>query len=208
MFVLANAQPHEEELGKEVAETFREIIKSHQSIVEDFIFETKVSVADNTEAKLGVIEHYVNDTLRAKIDEVNLQREELIEELQAGEIGNETFAMEMRALAMDLADTARTMGVIGEELQQLGKELAGALKARADELVDDLQAFAEEMASAGKSIAEEMRNRDLPIPDIPESPGIPGWATIPPFPEQPVETPETPNVPQQPEVPGPPFSKP
>ncbi len=201
---LINAQNHEEGLGKEVAETFREVMKSHQSIIEKFILDTKFSVANNTEAKLSIIDEYVNGTLRVKIDEVNQQREELIAELEAGDIDDETFAMEMKALAAELASTARRMGELGTKLQGLGEDLAGDLEERADQLVDDLQEFAEEMASIGKSIAEEMRNRDLPVPEIPENPGIPGWVEIPPLPEYPVEEPEIPDVPQPPETPGPP----
>jgi len=77
MFVAVNAQNGEGQLGKDVASTFRDVIKHHQSDVEDFIFETKVIVANTTEARLDVIDFYTNDTLGAKIDEVNLEREAL-----------------------------------------------------------------------------------------------------------------------------------
>ena len=203
MFVAVNAQNNNEgQLGKDVASTFRDIVKRHQSDIEDFIFETKVIVATTAEARLALIDLYINDTLRAKIEKVNLEREALVADLQAGEIDNETFTMEMKDLASTLADVAKTMGVIGEKLHELGEELAGELKARAEQLVADLQASADEMASAGKAIRDEMRNRDLPVPDIPEKPDIPDRPEIPETPEQP----EIPEQPETPETPGYPHS--
>lgn len=188
MLVSVNAQNGEGTLGKDISNAFRDIVKHHQSDVEDFIFETKVSVANTKEAKLDVIDFYINDTLKAEIEEVNVEREELVAALQAGEIDNETFAMEMKDLTSDLVDAAKTLGVIGEELHALSEDLAGDLQARADQLVADLQAFADEMASAGKAIGDEMSSRDLPVPEITDG--------------QP-ETPETPEQTDgQPEIPG------
>ena len=176
MLVSVNAQNGEGTLGKDISNAFRDIVKHHQSDVEDFIFETKVSVANTKEAKLDVIDGYINDTLKAEIEEVNLEREALVAALQAGEIDNETFTMEMKDLTSDLVDVAKTLGVIGEELHALSEDLAGDLQARADQLVADLQAVADEMASAGKAIGDEMSSRDLPVPEITDGqPEIPGW---------------------------------
>jgi gas vesicle protein len=175
IFVSVRAQDGTETLGKDIANTFRDVIKHHQSDIENFIFETKVSVADTMEAKLDVIDFYINDTLRAEIEEVQIKREELVAALQAGEIDNKTFTMEMKDLASDLVDVAKTLGVIGDELHALSEDLAGDLKARAEQLTAELQQWAEEMASMGQAIADEMSGRDLPVPEIPERPDIPSW---------------------------------
>jgi septal ring factor EnvC (AmiA/AmiB activator) len=166
-------------LGKDVANTFRDIIKHHQSDIEDFIFETKVSVANTTEAKLDVIDFYINDTLRAEIEEVKIKREELVAALQAGEIDNDTFTMEMKDLASDLVEVAKTLGVIGEELRALSEALAGDLKARAEQLTVKLQFYADEMASVGQAIADEMGSRGFPVPEMPKQQDIPDWSQTP-----------------------------
>lgn len=179
MFVLVKAQNGEGTLGKDVANAFRDVIKHHQSDIEDFIFETKFSVANTAEAKLDVIDFYINDTLRAEIEEVKIKRGELVAALQSGAIDSETFAMEMKDLASDLVDVAKTLGVIGEELYALSEGLAGDLKARAEQLVAELQFWAEEMASVGQAIADEMGSRGFPVPEIPEQPDIPDWPQTP-----------------------------
>lgn len=178
-FVLVKAQNGAGTLGKDVANTFRDVIKHHQSDIEDFIFETKVYVASTAEAKLDVIDFYINDSLRAEIEEVKIKRGELIAALQAGDINNETFTMEMKDLASDLVDVAKTLGVIGEELRALSEGLAGDLRARAEQLNAELQFWAEEMASIGQAIADEMGSRGFPVPEIPKQPDIPDWPQTP-----------------------------
>ncbi|MEM2129682.1 MAG: hypothetical protein QXZ70_03685 [Candidatus Bathyarchaeia archaeon] len=140
VLVAVNAQNNETEepVGKEIASTFREIAKTHQGDIEDFILETKVDVAETNEAKLDILDEYINGTLRAKINEVTSEREALIAQYEAGEIDNETFRMEMKALSLSLATTAKTMGELGEKLGKLGQNLAGALE---NALNNSLQVF-------------------------------------------------------------------
>jgi septal ring factor EnvC (AmiA/AmiB activator) len=176
---LVKAQNSAGTLGKDVANTFRDVIKHHQSDIEDFIFETKLLVANTTDAKLDVIDFYINDTLRAEIEEVKASREKLVADLQAGDIDGETFAMEMRDLASDLTEVAKTLGVIGDELRALSQDLAEDLQARAEQLNAGLQLWADEMASVGQAIADEMRNRGFSVPEIPAKPEIPDWSPMP-----------------------------
>lgn len=202
--VSANGNANEWPLGKGIASTFRGVLGRHQGDVEGFIFETKVSVADTIDAKLDVIDYYIHGEdgedgvsgLRDKIDALRANRENLIAALQAGvdTDGNaftmEDFEMGMKDLATDLADTARTMGGIGEELHGLSEGLAGDLQARAEGLADDLQACKDDatwvanaviaaLTDAGfpaQAVIEKLKEEGIPVevPELPELPEVPG----------------------------------
>jgi|GEM_PF-3873366 phosphoglycerate-specific signal transduction histidine kinase len=167
------AQSSNGTLGKDIAETFRSVIKKHQNNIKEFILETRLSVANTTQAKLEVIDFYINESLRTEIEEVKKRRAELVAALQAGEIDNETFTMEMRDLTSDLVDVAKKLGIIGEKLHALSEDLAEDLKTRAEQLTGELEDFSDEITSVAEAVADEMRNRDLPVPEMPVEPDIP-----------------------------------
>lgn len=162
-FLSVKAQDSEGSLGKDIAGAFRDIVKSHQSVIEDFILETKLTVANTQEERLDIIDSYINETLRAKINSVKQDREDLIANFTAGEIDNETLAMELKDLARDIAEVAKTMGTIGKELSALGKDLGGELRTRAEELSDDLQAFEGEASSVADEVLDALVEADVPV---------------------------------------------
>jgi len=173
LLVSANGNVNEWPLGKDIASTFRGVLGRHQGDVEGFIFENKVSVADTIDAKLGVIDEYIHDgegSLRGKIDALRVRRETLIAALQAGvdtegnEFTMEDFEMGMKDLATDLVVAAKTMGKIGEKLYELseGYEIAGPLKARAEDLADDLQACKEDATWVANAVLDALRERKVP----------------------------------------------
>ena len=151
-------------LGVEIAATFDELLSDHQTAIQEFIDNVTRLTSETQEERLALIEGK-QDELKVKIEEVNATREEWIECLQNGTITGEEFAVEMRALATDLAEVGKPMGNLGEELSDLNKELADELKALAEELVAVNQQLAEDMAEAGKAIADELKDRELPVPE-------------------------------------------
>jgi hypothetical protein len=151
-------------LGPEIAGRFNEIISAHRTDIDNFITEHRVLMEENQEEKLNIIEEK-NEALRTAIDEAKAAREELIAKLEAGEITEEDFAAEMRALASGIANAAKSMGALGEVMGGVGKELAEELKLRAQGISGVMMETESEMYAEGLNIAEEMSGRDLPVPD-------------------------------------------
>jgi peptidoglycan hydrolase CwlO-like protein len=178
LLVIASAQPTNEPVGKEIASTFKELAKSHQSDIEDFILEKKVDMAQTNEERLDIIDNYV-ENLRTTIEEVNAARQDLIAKFEAGEISVEEFRVEMKALSQDIAATAKTMGGLGEKLGTLGQDLGEANRARAQQIVSGLQEFAQEMAQAGQTIGNQLSEKGLNLPEIPQIPNLPPQANKP-----------------------------
>jgi len=179
--VLVQAQSTQGQLGKDLASNIREIVQTHKADIQDFILEVKVDGAETGEAKLAIVEGYVAE-LRAKIDENKAARDEIL----AGDLTGEEFAMEMKGLALELAEFAKTMGTLGEELGELGQSTASEIRESAAAQVPELQGLAGEIAEIGISIAEEMTEKDLPVADIPEVPDIPELPDVPQIPDVPV----------------------
>jgi len=165
MSLVAYANNNDEwPLGVEIAATFDELLSDHQTAIQEFIDDVRRLTSETQADRLALIEGK-QDELRAKIEEVNATREALIADLQDGTITVEAFAAEMRKLATDLAEVAKSMGSLGEALSDLNKELAGDLKELAEALVAVNQQLAEDMAEVGKAIADELKNRELPVPE-------------------------------------------
>jgi dsDNA-specific endonuclease/ATPase MutS2 len=185
IFAVATAQSNEEPIGKEFASTIRELTKAHQSDIKDFILETKVDMAETNEERLAIIDNYVNEELRATIEEVKAKRQQLITQLEAGEINVEEFTVEMKALSQEIATTSKTMGQLGEQLGTYGQNLAEANKERAQQIVSGLQEFKQDMTQTAQTLGNQMSEKGLNIPEMPPMPQIP----------------EIPQIPQQPTIP-------
>jgi gas vesicle protein len=215
LFLSVEAQDSEGSLGKDIANAFRDIVRSHQSVIEEFILDTKLTVASTHEKRLDVINSYINETLRAEINRVKQEREELIAQFKAGEIDNATLVIELKDLASDIAYVAKTMRTIGEELSELGKDLGEELKTRAEELSDDFQAVEEEATSVANEVLDALSTADVPVAqevvdalteaelpveeaaeNLPEEPEVP--EEVPEVPEVPEDVPEEPEVPEAP----------
>jgi translation initiation factor 2B subunit (eIF-2B alpha/beta/delta family) len=182
LLVLTTAQPNHEPVGKEIASTIKELIMSHKNDIQEFIIEKKVDGAQTNEERLNLIDEYINQTLKTKIEEINLARQELIAKLEADEITIEEFRVEMKALAQEMVATAKTMGGLGERLGALGKDVAEANRERAQQLISGLQEFARQMEQAGQNIRNQMSERALNMPElsvIPQIPNIPHHANKP-----------------------------
>jgi hypothetical protein len=178
VLVAANAQNNSEEpVGKEIASTFREIAKGHQNSIENYIMQAKVDAAQTADEKLEVIDQYLTG-LKGAVEDTKAAREALIAELDAETIDGETFGMQLKDIAIELANTAKTMGDLGVKLGEIGQELAATLTAA-------YQALAQELAAAGQAIGQELSNIDLPVPDIPEVPDIPQIPDLPNIPNVP-----------------------
>ncbi|MCL5877896.1 MAG: hypothetical protein M1540_08815 [Candidatus Bathyarchaeota archaeon] len=137
LMALVQAQSTQGQLGKDLASEIREITQTHKADIQNFILETKVNRAEAQEAKLAIVDEYVT-ALKSKIDEAKAARADAISDLQAGEI-TEEFAMQMKAIALDLADFAKTMGTLGKELGALGQSTPSSIRESVANLVAGLQ---------------------------------------------------------------------
>lgn len=167
-------------LGLEIAGKADEFVTGLQTDIEDFITAQQVILAETQEDRLAIIEDKKNE-LTAAVEEANATRQGLIAELQAGDITEEAFAAEMKTLATDITNKAKSMSELGSLLGDIGQGLAESLKAHAQGLSDDIVEVENEIAEVGLAIAEEMSRRNLPVPE-----GLPG------IPDQipPVDVPE------------------
>jgi hypothetical protein len=127
LMVLVQAQAAQGELGKDLASDIRELVETHKSDIRNFILEAKVDEAETEEEELEIVNEYVA-ALKAKIDEVKALRDEWFAKLEAGEITGQEFAMEMKGLGLQIADVAKTMGTLGEELGALGQSMASEIR--------------------------------------------------------------------------------
>jgi len=151
-------------LGLEIAGKADEIVTGLQTDIEDFITEQQVIMAETQEDRLAIIEEKKVELITA-IEEEKTTRQELIAQLKAGEITEEDFAAEMKSLTTNIANSAKSMGELGELFGGLGQDLAEQLKARAQTISDDIAQAENEIADEGIAIAEEMSGLNLPIPD-------------------------------------------
>lgn len=172
LIAIAQAQSTQGQLGKDLASDIREIVQTHKADVQNFILEAKVDGAETEEAKLAIVEEHLAG-LKAKIDAANATRETLIADLQDGELTREEFTMEMKGLGLQIAEAAKTMGTLGQQLGALGQSSATAIRESVAELTAGLQGVGSDMGAVGKSIAEEMSGRDLPIPAGAGKPNLP-----------------------------------
>jgi len=143
-------------LGIEISSAFKELTIEHQAGIESFILDTRLMIAQTQEERLRIIEEETN-VLRSRIEEIRAERDQLILQLEEGEIDSASFAAEMRRLGADTAAAARGMGTLGENLSELGQQLAEELKARAQALVEYNVRLGQELSELGRSIAERVR---------------------------------------------------
>lgn len=190
-------------LGLEIAGKTDEIVTGLQTDIENFITEQKLIIAETQEERLAIIEERKEELTNA-IEEAKISRQALIDQLEAGDIPLEDFAAEMKDLATELSSAAKSMGALGELLGLLGQDLAGELKANAQNMVEEMNQANNEIGAEGLEIAEEMSGLGLPIPD--NLPGKP--EEIPPIevPNNPDEVPPTDLPPEVSEVPPVPTS--
>lgn len=154
-------------VGKEISAAFKEIITAHSAAVEDFIAEVSYLTTTAQEARFALIENRQSE-LTAKVTVVNAARQELIAQYQDNEISEEAFVAAMRGLAAEVSAVARSMGTIGEQLADIGTELAANLQQRAEELVAANDNMASSMAQAGQAIGQQMQNHGYgPPQDLP-----------------------------------------
>lgn len=157
---MVGAQGAERELpvGKEISVTIHEILIQHRVDVEDFIYEHKYAMAETQEKRLRLIEEK-QATLRATIDEVEAERQALIDAHRNGTIGEDAFVVAMKELGVKVARAARSRERLGPQLAELNQEMAEGLRANAQELANKNQELSNEMAECGRAIGEKMRER-------------------------------------------------
>ncbi|MFW6117280.1 MAG: hypothetical protein ACOC6G_01685, partial [Thermoproteota archaeon] len=171
-------------LGLEIAGKADEALTDHQTDIENFITEQKVNIAETQEERLDIIEEKKN-ALKTAIEEAKTSRQELITKFEAGDITQEEFVAEMKNIATDVSNAAKSMGELGEVLGGIGQDLSEEMKTRAQNFSEEIEEAESEVVAEGIAIAEEMSGKNLPIPDnIPNPPD-----DVPPA-ELPDETPD------------------
>ena len=160
-------------LGLEIAGKTDEVVSGLQNDIQNFITEKQLMMAETAEERLSIIEEK-KVVLTEAIELANTERQDAIAAFEASEKteeDKEAFVAEMKSLATDISEAAKSMGGLGELLGSLGQDLAEKLKANAQALSEQIEGAESEIGATGTAIAEDMIERDLPIPDnIPNIP--------------------------------------
>jgi chromosome segregation ATPase len=121
-------------------------------------------MAETQEERLNIIEEH-KATLNTMKENAKAERQEAIAAFEAGDIDEEEFEAQMKAIATDLANQKKSMEKLGQMLGDLGKSLAAKLKARAQGLSEEIIQTESEIEEEGSTIAEEMTGQNIPVPD-------------------------------------------
>jgi chromosome segregation ATPase len=156
--------PNVTPLGLQIAGKADEVTSDLQTDIKNYIIEHKTLMAETQLERLNIIEEH-KATLNTMKEETKAERQEAIAAFEAGDIDEEEFEAQMKAIATDLANQKKSMEKLGQMLGDLGKNLAAQLKARAQGLSEEIIETESEIEEEGSTIAEEMTGQNLPVPD-------------------------------------------
>jgi hypothetical protein len=172
LFVLAAmpfAQTQEElSTGKELSVLLSGMVIEYQAAVHDFIFEHKLSAGKSSEDMLIILEEKTDEMIEI-VNNLDMQRVNLIQDLQSGEITKEEFLIEMSKLTSEVDAAAHSLSILGEKISEIIATIPEELQGRALALAEKFNQLVTVMSEMGLSISFEMGgqgNKNFEIPKI------------------------------------------
>jgi hypothetical protein len=150
------AQTQEElPTGKELSILLSGMVIEYQAAVHDFIFEHKLSAGKSSEEVLSVLEGKTDEMIEI-VDNLDMQRVNLIQDLQDGKITKEEFLIEMSKLTSEVDATAHSLSILGEKISEIIAAIPEELQGRALALAEKFNQLVTVMSEMGQSISLEI----------------------------------------------------
>jgi uncharacterized protein YqgQ len=144
--------------GLDLTSELRAIIEEHKEAVRSIILEFKLKLENITARGIELIGQFLEERLN-RTETIRNEMERLRELYRSGNITKEEYLVALKKLKDELKALSKTSEKLGQLMQELTKELKGAVKEKVERLREVNREFGQRVSEEARRIGEEMRER-------------------------------------------------
>jgi chromosome segregation ATPase len=144
--------------GLDLTSELRAIIEEHKEAVRSIILEFKLKLENITARRIELIGQFLEERLN-RTETIRNEMERLRELYRSGNMTKEEYLVALKKLKDELKALSKTSEKLGQLMQELTKELKGAVKEKVERLKEVNRELGQRVSEEARRVGEEMRER-------------------------------------------------